>query len=60
MRLGFLELAVVLAIMVLLIGPTQIPKLTSAVSDSVKKFKDEYKKGDEKKQVETAGESSEK
>lgn len=62
MRLGFLELAVILAIMVLVIGPTQIPKLTSAIGDSMKKFKEEYKKEDnpELTSSETAEESSEK
>lgn len=44
MRLGFLELAVILVIVLLVFGPKQIPKLTSAVNDSAKKFKDEFKK----------------
>ena len=43
MRLGFLELVVILGIILLVIGPKQIPKLTSAISSSAKKFKDEFK-----------------
>ena len=40
MKLGTTELIVILVIVVLLIGPTQIPKLTKMFGKSVKSFKD--------------------
>jgi len=43
MRFGFLELVVVLAIVALVFGPKQIPKLTKAVSDSISSFRSELK-----------------
>lgn len=47
MRMGFLELAVVLVILLLVIGPKQIPKLTEALSKSSKQLKEELKKDEE-------------
>ena len=40
MKLGMTELMVVLAIVVVLFGPTQIPKLTKMFGKSVKSFKE--------------------
>lgn len=59
MRLGFLELVVILGIILLVIGPKQLPKLTEAISSSKKKFSEEFKK-EEKADVETTEAVSEK
>ena len=40
MKLGVTELMVLLGIVVILFGPTQIPKLTKMFGKSVKNFKD--------------------
>ena len=40
MKLGVQELVIVLAIIVILFGPTQIPKLTKMFGKSVKSFKE--------------------
>ncbi|MBQ7371154.1 MAG: twin-arginine translocase TatA/TatE family subunit [Blautia sp.] len=40
MKLGTTELLVILAIVVVLFGPTQIPKLTKMFGKSVKGFKE--------------------
>ena len=40
MKLGPTELIVILIIVILLFGPTQIPKLTKMFGKSVKSFKD--------------------
>ena len=40
MKLGVTELAVILAMVVILFGPTQIPKLTKMFGKSVKSFKE--------------------
>ena len=40
MKLGVTELVVILAIVVVLFGPTQIPKLTKMFGKSIKSFKD--------------------
>ena len=40
MKLGTTELIVILLIVVLIFGPTQIPKLTKMFGKSVKSFKD--------------------
>lgn len=47
MRLGLLELLVILVLVVLIIGPRQIPKLTETFSSSIKKFKSEFNKEEE-------------
>ena len=46
MRLGFLELALILTIIIVIFGPRQIPKLTAVISDAAKKFKSEFKNDD--------------
>ena len=40
MKLGFNELLVILLIVVIVFGPTQIPKLTRMFGRSVKEFKE--------------------
>ena len=40
MKLGVTELLIVLAVVVILFGPSQIPKLTKMFGKSVKNFKD--------------------
>lgn len=40
MKLGVTELVVILAMVVILFGPTQIPKLTRMFGKSVKSFKE--------------------
>ena len=40
MKLGVTELLIVLAVVVILFGPSQIPKLTKMFGKSVKSFKD--------------------
>ena len=40
MRLGTTELIIVLIVVVILFGPTQIPKLTKMLGKSAKNFKD--------------------
>ena len=40
MKPGVMELVVILAIVVVLFGPTQIPKLTKMFGKSVKSFKE--------------------
>ena len=52
MKLGVPELLIVLALVVILFGPSQIPKLTKMFGKSVKSFKDgmsEEKDGADKK-----------
>ena len=40
MRIGVQQLLIVLAIVIIIFGPTQIPKLTKMLGKSVKGFKD--------------------
>lgn len=40
MKLGTTELLIILAVVVLIFGPTQIPKLTKMFGKSVKGFKE--------------------
>ncbi len=40
MKLGTLELLVILAVVVIIFGPTQIPKLTKMFGKSVKGFRE--------------------
>ncbi len=47
MRLGFLELAVILAIVLLFFGPKQIPRLAATIKDAVADFKASYEKDEE-------------
>lgn len=46
MKLGTTELIVILVIVILIVGPTQIPKLTKMFGKSVKSFKDGMEKSD--------------
>lgn len=39
MRMGFLELLAIFAIMLLFFGPKQIPKLVTSIKGAVKDFK---------------------
>lgn len=48
MRLGVLELTLIVVLVLLVVGPKQLPKLTDAISSSVKSFKKEMKDEDEK------------
>jgi sec-independent protein translocase protein TatA len=47
MKLGTTELLVILAIVVLLFGPSQIPKLSKMFGKSVKNFRDGVSDGEE-------------
>ena len=59
MKLGTTELIVILAIVVLIFGPTQIPKLTKMFGKSVKSFKDGMEdEGDTKVQKTSAEKGS--
>ena len=40
MKLGTLELLVILAVVVIIFGPTQIPKLTKMFGKSIKGFRE--------------------
>lgn len=40
MRIGQTELLIILAVVIILFGPTQIPKLTKMFGKSVKNFRD--------------------
>jgi sec-independent protein translocase protein TatA len=51
MKLGTTELLIVLAVVVLIFGPTQIPKLTRMFGKSVKSFKDGMGEDEEAKKV---------
>ena len=46
MKLGTTELIVILVIVILIVGPTQIPKLTKMLGKSVKSFKDGMEESD--------------
>ncbi|MBQ9154634.1 MAG: twin-arginine translocase TatA/TatE family subunit [Solobacterium sp.] len=50
MKIGVPELLVLLAIIVILFGPTQIPKLSKMFGESVRKFKEGTQSSDEEKQ----------
>ena len=67
MKFGVQELIIILVIVVLLFGPTQIPKLTKMFGKSVKSFKDgmsgdgeEKAEDQEKKESETTDGKDEK
>ena len=47
MRLGMNELLVVLLIVVIVFGPTQIPKLTRMMGKGVKQFKEGLNEGED-------------
>lgn len=48
MKIGTTELLVILAIVVLIFGPTQIPKLSKMLGKSIKNFRDSVSEDDEK------------
>lgn len=52
MKIGTTELLIILVVVIIIFGPTQIPKLTRMIGKSVK----EFKKGveDDEPQVDTA------
>lgn len=52
MKIGTTELIVVLLIVVVLFGPTQIPKLTKMLGSSIKNFRDGMKDEDKPEQTE--------
>ena len=43
MRIGVFELGIIFAIVILIVGPTQLPKLTEAFKKSKKMIDDEKK-----------------
>ncbi|MBQ9687276.1 MAG: twin-arginine translocase TatA/TatE family subunit [Oscillospiraceae bacterium] len=49
MRLGTQELIIILIVVIIIFGPTQIPKLTKMFGKSVKNFKDGMEEGDKEK-----------
>ena len=52
MRIGTQELIIILIVVIIIFGPTQIPKLTKMFGKSVKNFKDgmEEEEGKEEKE----------
>lgn len=48
MKIGMQELLVILAIVVIIFGPTQIPKLTKMFGKSAKAFKEGMEENEEK------------
>ena len=53
MRLGTTELIVILLIVLLIFGPTQLPKLTKMFGKSVKSFKDSMEDKEEEESSDT-------
>ena len=45
-RVGFLELVIIFCGMLLIFGPKQLPKLTSAIRQSIKQIKKDVQKDD--------------
>lgn len=50
MKLGTTELLVLLAIVVVIFGPTQLPKLSKMFGKSVKNFRDSVSEGENSKE----------
>ena len=48
MRIGMQELLIILAIVVIIFGPTQIPKLTRVFGKSAKAFKEGMEEDEDK------------
>lgn len=48
MKIGTTELLVLLAIVVLIFGPTQLPKLSRMFGKSIKNFRDSVSGGEDK------------
>lgn len=59
MKFGVTELIIILVIVVVLFGPTQIPKLTKMFGKSVKSFKDGMSGDGEEKAEDTEKKESE-
>jgi sec-independent protein translocase protein TatA len=59
MKLGTTELLVLLAIVVLLFGPTQIPKLSKMFGKSIKNFRDGVSDGDDEKKTSADADTTE-
>lgn len=57
MKIGTTELLVILAIVVLLFGPTQLPKLSRMFGKSVKNFRDSMSEDEDKAQTDTSEKS---
>ena len=53
MKPGMIELLVVLLIVVVIFGPTQIPKLTKMMGKSIKNLRAGMSEGDEEKKDKT-------
>lgn len=51
MKLGTTELLLILAVVMIIFGPTQIPRLTKMFGRSVKGFRDGLNEGSEDTQV---------
>ena len=60
MKFGVTELIVILAIVVVLFGPTQIPKLTKMFGKSVKSFKEGIGEEEESTEKEPGSSDAEK
>ena len=57
MKIGVTELIIVLAIVVLIFGPSQIPKLTRMFGQGIKSFKDGMEGSDEKNGIKTGADA---
>jgi len=51
MKIGTTELLIILLVVVILFGPTQIPKLTKMFGQSIKSFKDGMEDGADNKET---------
>ncbi len=51
MRIGFLELIVIFAIILILFGGKQLPKLAQSLGKSKKILQDEFKTGEDSQEV---------
>ncbi len=56
MRLGTLELLAILAIVLVVFGPSQLPKLTKMFGKSVKNFREAVDETDEEETADEKGE----
>lgn len=54
MKIGTTELLVLLAIVIVLFGPTQIPKLSRMFGKSVKNFRDSMSESEDKTDTDTS------
>ena len=57
MKIGTQELLIIMVIVVLLFGPTQIPKLSRMFGKSVKNFRDSISEDEEKEPSDSAEKS---